>query len=294
MYYVLLTLSTFLIAVNTVFQKRYEKRAGATPASALWLLFICGVICIPVGLVCGRLLDGVWWSTWSWFSLGIAALHAATVLAYTLISFRMLEAGQMSVYTLFLMAGGMILPYLYGLIFFDETFSWLRMAGLLCILGGVICANRLRGGTSARYLWMGAAVFLLNGLTSITSAIHQKEPTLPTVTSSEFGVLAFATMAAMSAVAFLCVGGPKSDVLERALRPGTLLLCGGKAALGTVQTVLMLVSVVQLPATVSYPFVSGGTILFSTLLGWALFREKPAPRVWAGVLLCFIGTCLFL
>ena len=55
-----------------------------------------------------------------------------------------------------------------------------------------------------------------------------------------------------------------------------------------------LVGAENLPATVLYPFVTGGSIAFTTLAGWLIFREKPSARLWFSVALCVAGTFLFL
>lgn len=50
----------------------------------------------------------------------------------------------------------------------------------------------------------------------------------------------------------------------------------------------------SLPATVLYPFITGGSIVFSTLVGAVLFKEKLCRRVIISVVLCFAGTIMFI
>mgnify|MGYP003291970998 CR=1 FL=1 len=53
--------------------------------------------------------------------IGFMAFAMATCAAlYSLIGFRVLKAGNMSVYSMFLMSGGMLLPYVFGVLFLDE------------------------------------------------------------------------------------------------------------------------------------------------------------------------------
>ena len=51
------------------------------------------------------------------FSLICALGIAALCLAYTLIGFRILSLGDYSVYMMFLMLGGILLPFVYGMLF---------------------------------------------------------------------------------------------------------------------------------------------------------------------------------
>lgn len=76
-------------------------------------------------------------------------------------------------YTLFLMAGGMVLPYVWGILFLREPFSRLRLIGLLAITAGVVLPNLEQRKLGKRQLLLCLAVFVLNGFVSITSKMHQ-------------------------------------------------------------------------------------------------------------------------
>lgn len=49
----------------------------------------------------------------------------------------------------------------------------------------------------------------------------------------------------------------------------------------------------SLPATVLYPFITGGSIVFSALIGAVLFKEKLSGKLITSVVLCFVGTIMF-
>ena len=68
----------------------------------------------------------------------------------------------------------------------------------------------------------------------------------------------------------------------------------GVALVGGISYLLQLTGAKELPASVLYPIVTGGSIVFSTVFGKIFFKEKPTIYQLCGVLLCFIGTCLFL
>ena len=57
---------------------------------------------------------------------------------------------------------------------------------------------------------------------------------------------------------------------------------------------LQLIGAAHLPATVLYPFITGGVVVLTSLTGVVLFHEKLSKRQLAGDLACFIGTLLFL
>ena len=75
---------------------------------------------------------------------------------------------------------------------------------------------------------------------------------------------------------------------------GVLPLVVGSAALSGVSYLLQLVGAKELPATVLYPMVTGGSVLFTAFAAKLFFREKITARQWISIGLCILGTLLFL
>ena len=57
---------------------------------------------------------------------------------------------------------------------------------------------------------------------------------------------------------------------------------------------LQLMGAKALPATVLYPLVTGGSIVFSAFSGMIFLREKLSRRQITSIILCVAGTLLFL
>ena len=112
------------------------------------------------------------------FSLLMAALLILFCGAYALIGFKIISMGSMAVYTMFLMLGGMMLPYFFGLIYLNEEFSYLRLIGLVLMvvaiaLSGMEGSNEQKKKGSLLFFVLCLIVFCLNGSGSIVSKIHQ-------------------------------------------------------------------------------------------------------------------------
>lgn len=65
------------------------------------------------------------------------------------------------------------------------------------------------------------------------------------------------------------------------------------AAVCGVSFVLQLIPAKYVSATVVYPFITGGSILFTALAGRIAVKEKITKKA-IGLALCFAGTCMFL
>jgi drug/metabolite transporter (DMT)-like permease len=205
----------------------------------------------------------------------------------------------MALYSLFLMTGGMTLPYLWGLLFLDEPFSWLRTAGLCILVGAVLLSNLPRRGEkiNAKLIAMCLAIFVLNGFVSIVSKAHQIEGTLPAVDATGFVILSGLAKFLISGTAYLITkltGKKKESKPKTNIRLPILALIFSSAIIGGLSYLLQLKGATNLPATVLYPFITGGSMIFSSIVGATVFREKLSKNLILGIGLCFIGTLLFL
>ena len=289
--YLMLLTAVLLLADDFAINKLYQKKVGADARAVLLFNCINGLLTAGIFFVINGILNGFSFE-FHWYSFLMAASMALFGLSYNFIGFRMLRDGNMASYTLFLMTGGMVLPYVVGLIGLNEPFSVLRTLGLGVIFAGVFSANAPKTRPSSKYMLMGGAVFVLNGLVSTVSKLHQIENTIPTVSSASFVMLSglARSICCALALAFMKKGSetgiPKRNML--------IYLIAVSALFGGVSYLLQLVGAKSLPATVLYPIITGGSIIFSALAGRVFFKERIGKQTLVGIALCFLGTCMFL
>ena len=98
----------------------------------------------------------------------------------------------------------------------------------------------------------------------------------------------------MALLSVLVVKNQTQSELCVHLRLRTLMLVPLYSAIGTVSSLLQLEGAKNLPASVLYPMITGGTIVLTGLFALLFFGEKLSKRGWIGIGLCLLGTCLFL
>lgn len=288
-----------LLALSFVFQKSFEKRFGSAPLSASVFMLASGSIkTLFYALLCLIRPDSRIAALLSPFSIGLATLQALLVTAYTLIGFLLLKSGGMTLYTLFLMAGGMTLPYLYGVLALDEPLTVLRLLGLACIVGALVlynaCADGKKIRSDARTNLLCVAVFVLNGFVSIVSKRHQIETLLPTADTNGFALWTALAGTVCSTLLFLILKKKQRSPLPIPRSSFLPLASAGAALAGGLSYLLQLAGAVSLPATVLYPAVTGGSILCSALADCLAFKSRPNAFQWSGLALAIVGTCMFL
>lgn len=330
--YLLIIIADFLLAANFAIQKKYQENVGASVKSSLIFNTATGCFSVFLFLIINGFRIHV-----TPYSLLLAAIFSTALVAYLFIGFRIMEKGNMSLYTISLMTGGMTVPYLWGIFFLKEKITLFRILGILIVIAAVVLFHSGTKMIGKNQLLLCIAVFFLNGVSSVTSKMHQISAAGAEVSSPEFAFWVMFFKAAFCGLAMLLLrkklfpslkkgddskksysfekpySAEKSDFSTERPSSGHLeardcektngmkvnarkvlpLLLASSIADG-ISYMLQLIGAAHLPATVLYPFITGGVVVLTSLTGVVLFHEKLSKRQLAGVLACFIGTLLFL
>lgn len=285
--YVFVIIATVLLAFEFAFSKKYQMCEGTAPVAGLKFNAIAGFFTIII-FFC---LNGFKFNITT-FSIVMAFFMSLCGVLYSIIGFRVLKYGNMALYSIFLMSGGMLLPYVFGVIFLDEKLSVLRIIGVIIILAAVILSNGRNAKLNKSIIFLCIAVFVLNGCVSIISKCHQVTTAYETVNSTEFVMLSGICKLVLCSAVLLCYR-PKKEQIKFSGKIVPLIIAGA-ALIGGVSYMFQLMGAKELPATVLYPLVTGGSIIFSALSGLVFFREKITKMQIISICLCFAGTLFFL
>ena len=183
------------------------------------------------------------------------------------------------------MVGGMVLPYSYGILC-GEKFE---LTGLMCCLV-LICSVAMSingGGHMKKAVWYYIAVFFLNGLIAVISKFHQSYEGV-CVDSGSFMLYTKIIVSLISIVILLV---RKENSLSVSMKELGYSVAFSVAT--SVGNLLLLVALLYLPASVQYPVVTGGVIIFSTIIT-ALKGEKLTIIQIASSLIAFGATALMI
>ena len=286
MNYILVLSSTILLAFNFAVSKRYQLSEGACMETGLRFNMLLGITTAVIFFA----LSG-FYVEFSWFSLVMALGMSSCAAAYTVLGFAVMKEGNMTVYTLFLMSGGMILPYIYGVVCLNEQLTVLRVLGLLLIFAAVVLTNKSDRPVSKKVLLLCFAIFIFNGFVSIFSKAHQVSLRYKVDSIAFVMYTGFVKFILSFVVLLFC---KKERKIFSFSQKSSLLLVVGSAFLSGLSYAFQLIGAKELPATVLYPMVTGGAVIFSAISGRVFFKEKPTKAQLISIVLCFIGTLLFL
>lgn len=278
MYYLLILLSTFLFAVQFIVNDGYQKESGSNLTSSLKFSLYSSAAGFAALMIINRFELRC-----SAFSLAVAAVYALVCVSLNYFTVKALRIGHPSSYSVFSMIGGMVLPFLYGLLC-GEEFKAIRIVCCALIAVSVVLHTGKGESTKAAFRYY-MAVFVLNGMVGVISKFHQSHPLL-CVASADFLMLSKLFTVGFSAV-LLGISGKRGFSIGRK----AFGLAAGSAVLNSVANLLLLLALLKLPASVQYPLVTGGVILFSTLFD-VIRKAGVKKKEMAAALTAFAAAAL--
>ena len=318
--YLILLSASALLATCFVANKLYEKNAGTSLEAGFIFNIMLGFLAASIFFCVGGLKFD-----FTPYSMIMATVLTVLVVNNTLLGFRIIKDGSVSVYTLFLMSGGMTVPYVFGILFLNEEFTVRRTIGIVILICAVALSSYSGKGSRIKLsnLLMCIAVFISNGFVSVTSKLHQNEYVAfsggvegarASVDTTHFVILSGIAKIAVCGIVLAVLlivkklkSAKESAVSEQAPSESTdvkfeisknwwklLLIIVAAAVLDSVSYFLQLKGAANLPATITYPMITGATIVFMPIAAFIAFREKPTKFIVISVILSFCATLLFL
>ncbi len=298
--YIVLLLAVVCFAGQFAFTKLFEARVNQTVTSALVMLVFTNLVGAALYLFIGGFR--VSFSAVSFFW---AILFALVMIPYYIVGIKVLSLGSLALYSMFMMLGGMLVPFLYGIIWLNEKPSVFQIAGSVLLTAFIVLqavskgdAGREEGGgkkgKKALFFLLCLVIFFANGMTGVIAKAHQIS--IGAVDEVSFTVIACLLTALFSLLLLLASLIRKKEGITQArltLRPaplGIMTLLGGAAYTGNF---LLLKAATNIPASIQFPIVSGGVIVLSALVSALVFRERLAAKEWVSVVGAFVATVLF-
>lgn len=137
--YILILLAVIGIAIQFSLTKLYQKRTTPPGLPAQEALLHSMQFSLPCSLIAGSFflaLNGFHLEL-SLFSLGMAALLSLIGICSSFLGIVVLSKGPISIYTLFMMLGGMLLPFLVGVFLWAESLSTFRIVGMILLVAAL-------------------------------------------------------------------------------------------------------------------------------------------------------------
>lgn len=292
-YYSLIILSVVMFGGGFALQDVYRKKRGSGLEISMESAFIAGL----AGLIVLLIINGFSFA-FTPFTLIMAACSAINSIAFTFFAFKSLDYINLSLFSVFSMLGGMVLPFFQGLFFYAEEVTIAKIVCIAFICLALACTIETGNKKKGWIFYLG--IFILNGMAGVISKIFTAS-NLPKVSAAGYSIWICCFTIILSGIILLLLfyrkKGKESNenkVLSKKViwqSYGIGALCG---AINKVANFLLVIALAHVDASVQYPMVTGGTMIVSTLLCY-FGDKKPSKKEVVSVILAFIAMlALFL
>lgn len=277
MYYGLILVSVAMFGVGFALQDAYRSLRGSGLRISLETSFVGSLAGLAVLLV----ING-FRVEFTLFTFLIALLASLNSIGFSFCTIKALDHINLSMFSLFSMLGGMVLPFLQGILFYHEE---LTVAKLLClILIGAALAVTVTKGEKKKGAVYCVGIFILNGMSGVLAKIFSASPFEKTSDAGYSIWIAICT----AAIAGLLLLTVKSKT-QKPYSWKAFAISASHGSINQVANFFLVITIAHVDSSAQYPIVTGGVIIVSTLISF-LGSRKPTKREILSVVLAFIGT----
>ena len=288
MEYIYLFIACAFFALQFIFQKLFETRTKGGLSVCLWNALVCTLVTMTVLTVRSGFPKES-----NGYVILIAALYSASGLICTISSITAMSRGNVASLGTFCLAGGMILPFLYGILALNEEAGLFKWLGIIVLLLSLI----------------PSVVFITNGLVSIFSTMHQKSP--QAIDGDGFLFIAALIRLTVCVVIILAIAGVKKGKGESKVLVNTLweigrekmtgilfvillVFAGAYAVCNTLGNIFSLRCLLTMDASLQFPILSAVVIVLTARSGRLFFGEKITSKTGLSLAMSVLGIGLFM
>ena len=300
-YYLFIIIAVLLITAQFSFTKIFANQIEQTTATVMVML----VFTSSVGALLFLIING-FQIEFSMFSFVMAFAFGTIMVFYFVIGVKVLSLGSLAVYSMFMMLGGMIVPFIYGILFLIDCVTVGKVIGCFVLAGFMImqtCVQKSEStdkGTKKKrilFIFLCLVIFFINGSVSVISKAHQINAAAISEKSFTFLSCSITVVEALLFLVFKRIFSVKSKLyteIKQIIKTKPVLIM---VALGIVMHIgnfLLLIAAAHIPASIQFPMISGGAIFFSAIVSLLFFKEKIPKLEMFAVIGAFLSTFLFL
>ena len=221
-----------------------------------------------IGLISMLLINGFKFE-YTHFTLIMSIIVTINGLLFTYCSLKALGKINLSLFSVLSMLGGMFIPFVVGIIFYGEELTVGKSVCFIIITLALFLTVK-KGNEKGEWIYY-AGIFIFNGMSSVLSKIYSASE-FPKASSVGFSIFQ-SLISFIIALIILAVTKPDFKKLNIKSIVGIL----GHGLCNRVGNLLLLMALAYLPASSQYPFITGGTMVVSTVIA-VVTHQKPTKK----------------
>ncbi|MBE6657423.1 MAG: hypothetical protein E7604_03165 [Ruminococcaceae bacterium] len=316
MEYIYLFAASICFSVQFIFNKLFESRSDGSYNAGMWSSLATALCMLVYLLPAGGFTFAV-----SASAITCSLLYTVSSLLCSGVTILALHRGKIAVVTTYMLLGGLVLPFLWGIIAYGEALTVTKGIGVVILMLSMAssllldmkndknaAAPKKSGGLLFHFYCF--ILFMTNGIVSIATTQSQKAA--DAVSSDDFLLLCEIEIAAAAALILLIIGlwkkkqGDRHGIVSAfcgiardggAMTAKLFFILLGSCALYAVcnglGNIFSLNCAQTMDASIQFPVISAVVIVLGAVFGWLIYHEKIERRDWIGLILAALGIVFF-
>jgi len=314
MEYIYLFGASFCFSIQFIFNKLFESRSNGTYNAGMWSCLATALCMLAYLLPAGGFTFAV-----SASALTCSLLYTASSLLCSGVTILALHRGKIAVVTTYMLLGGLVLPFVWGIIAYGEALTATKAIGVVILMLSMAASLLLdmrkktdtpKKGGGLLFHFYCFILFLTNGIVSIATTQSQKAA--DAVSADDFLLLCKVETAVAAAVILLILGlwkrkngdkhgianafvGITKDGVRMSAKLFLILLisCALYAVCNGLGNIFSLNCAQTMDASIQFPVISAVVIVLGALFGWLIYHEKIEKSDWISLILAALGIVFF-
>ena len=288
-HYLLILLSTLMFGASFICNDLYRRSRGSSVLISLQYTFISGALSLAIFLA----MNGFRFECTPFIAV-MGLLSALNSFGFSFCSFKSLGLINLSLYSIFSMLGGMLLPFLQGILFYGEPVTVANLLAVVLIIGALLLTVE-KGGNSRGGTLYYLGVFILNGMAGVLAKIYNTAPFDkgdPALAAVSYSVVSgFISLAVSGLLILYFLDRQKEAVPKNSLKCN--LIAGTGGIINRIANYLLMIALMFVPSSVQYPMVTGGVMIVSTLACF-IMKTRPSKRELISVAVAFVALIILI
>ena len=281
MYYLLILLSVIMFGGGFALNDVYRKMRGSSLKISMEASFIGSI----AGIIFLLIFNGLKFNATP-FTLIMALLAALNSLAFTICTFRALDSVNLSLFSLFSMLGGMLLPFFQGIIFYNEAITVAKVTAVILIFVSLALTLDKSGKRGGMIYCIG--IFIFNGMSGVLTKLFNTLP-FERASAAEYSIWLSVFSIVISGGVWLVLQLLEKEKDQKKLTVRACAVGVANGGINKVANFILVLALMHVDTSVQYPMVTGGVIIVSTIV--SLFGDKkPSKRELISAAFAFLGT----
>lgn len=290
MEYVLIVLSTILFGGQFIALNAYQDKNKKSFRSILFFCLLFSFTGAFIFLALNGFLIG--------FSLYTFLISLGAALIQMLLQFagiKALSKGRVEIYSLFNVAGGMSVSYIFGITYFHEEIKIVHIIGLiliiLCLLVPIFFEKKESFKSGYLFYVLCVVVFLSNGFFGTINKIHIVST--EGLSIKEYMFYMYSWIFVISLITLLISSIKNTDKVKPLVNVKGSLFAVLYGLLNGFGMFMQYMYADTIPASILFPLSNVGCIIFSLIIGCIAYRKKPKLQDIIELVIALSGMTLF-